>query len=115
MGTGKAVLDSFYTIQDRMTQVKLPILIMHGSRDRATCPSGSEQFFKSASSIDKTFFIYEEVEHIIFHERPDAVNDVIKWIDLRVGVDEAGASSLTSNFQSIKGERWQPNPKQNKK
>src|SRR5213078_834604 len=42
---------------------RLPILIMHGTADKATKPSGSQHFYDRAGSTDKTLKLYEGHYH----------------------------------------------------
>ena len=101
MGTGRECLDSFARMEERMAKISVPFLILHGSLDRATCPAGSDRLFESSQSTDKSFISYENVEHIIFHERPGAVQDVVDWMDLRMD-----GSKTISTKKTIAGPRW---------
>jgi alpha-beta hydrolase superfamily lysophospholipase len=40
-------------------QLMLPVLILHGTADKATRPSGSKRFHEMAGSSDKTLELYE--------------------------------------------------------
>ena len=37
----------------------MPVLIMHGTADKATVPAGSQFFYDTAGSKDKTLKLYE--------------------------------------------------------
>lgn len=102
MGTGRECLDSFARMEERMAKISVPFLILHGSLDRATCPTGSDRLFESSQSKDKSFISYENVEHIIFHERPGAVRDVVDWMDSRMD----GSPKTISTKKTIAGPRW---------
>ena len=39
--------------------ITLPVLILHGTADKATKPSGSQFFYDTAGSTDKTLKLYE--------------------------------------------------------
>ena len=54
-------------------QITLPVLILHGTLDKATKPSGSQFFFDTAGSKDKTLKLYEGHFH-------DLLNDVDKEV-----------------------------------
>src|SRR6478672_6767139 len=43
--------------------IKLPLLILHGTADKATKPSGSQRFFDMAGSTDKTLKLYDGHVH----------------------------------------------------
>ena len=47
----------------------LPVLILHGTADKATKPSGSQFFYDAASSKDKTLKLYEGHVHDLQRSR----------------------------------------------
>ena len=49
--------------------ITLPVLILHGTSDKATKPSGSQLFYDTAGSQDKTLKLYEGAYH-------DLLNDI---------------------------------------
>jgi acylglycerol lipase len=70
-------------LKKEFPQIRLPLLILHGTADKATKPSGSQLFYDTAGSTDKTLKLYEGYYH-------DPLNDVGKetvmaevqgWID----------------------------------
>jgi acylglycerol lipase len=62
---------------------RLPLLILHGTRDKATKPSGSQQFYDSAGSRDKTLKLYEGAYHDLLNDtdRDRVMSDVTGWIE----------------------------------
>jgi alpha-beta hydrolase superfamily lysophospholipase len=62
---------------------KLPLLILHGSSDKATKPSGSRFFYETAGSADKTLKIYEGHFHDLLNDvdKQVVLADIQKWID----------------------------------
>jgi acylglycerol lipase len=64
----------------------LPVLILHGTADRATRPSGSQFFYDTAGSEDKTLKLYEGHVHDLLNDLgKDAVMaDITSWIDARL-------------------------------
>ena len=46
-------------LEEGVPLITLPVLILHGTRDKATKPSGSQRFFEQAGSTDKTLKLYE--------------------------------------------------------
>jgi len=62
---------------------KLPLLILHGKSDKATKPSGSQQFYDTAGSSDKTLKLYEGAYHDLLNDTDPAIvmSDVTTWID----------------------------------
>ena len=64
----------------------LPLLIIHGTADKATKPSGSQLFFDSAGSSDKTLKLYDGHFHDLLNDvgKEDVIADITRWIDGRV-------------------------------
>lgn len=62
--------------------VSLPLLIMHGTADNITAPSGSEYVHKQCASPDKTLKLYKGLYHEIFNEPEQAqvFEDVVDWL-----------------------------------
>jgi alpha-beta hydrolase superfamily lysophospholipase len=63
--------------------IKLPVLILHGTEDKATKPEGSRSFFERAGSTDKTLKIYEGHYHDLLADvgREEVMTDVASWIE----------------------------------
>jgi alpha-beta hydrolase superfamily lysophospholipase len=63
--------------------ITLPLLILHGTADKATRPGGSQLFYEKAGSKDKTLKLYERDFHDLLNDLDKAVvmADVQKWID----------------------------------
>lgn len=68
-------------------RITLPVLILHGTADRATMPSGSQLFFDTAGSRDKTLKLYEGHFHDLLNDvGKDAVfADIRGWVEARIG------------------------------
>lgn len=61
---------------------------MHGGDDKIFDPSSSELLYKSASSTDKTFKVYDGMWHAFtFGEAPERVelvfSDMVAWLEQR--------------------------------
>jgi alpha-beta hydrolase superfamily lysophospholipase len=74
-------------LKDAFPQFTLPLFIIHGTLDKATRPSGSQLFYDTAGSRDKTLKLYEGYFHDMLNDvGKDAVmRDITAWIDARVG------------------------------
>ena len=63
----------------------IPLLLMHGTADRITYPSGSEEFAKLASETNKdvTLKLWEGLYHEIHNEpeQADVFKFMIEWLD----------------------------------
>ena len=68
-------------------QITLPILILHGTADKATKPSGSQTFYDTAGSKDKMLKFYEGHYHDLLNDvgREEVLGDVVQWMEARVG------------------------------
>lgn len=64
-------------------KMTLPMLIMHGSEDKATVPAGSEFFHKTAGAKDKTLKIYDGHFHDLLADtgKEGVMADIQAWID----------------------------------
>lgn len=67
-------------------KITLPVFIIHGSLDKATVPSGSQFFFDTAGSKDKTLKIYEGHFHDLLADtgKEGVMADIKAWIDKRL-------------------------------
>ena len=63
--------------------ITLPVLILHGTADQATKPSGSQRFFDTAGSTDKTLKLYEGHFHDLLNDlgKEVVMADIGNWID----------------------------------
>jgi alpha-beta hydrolase superfamily lysophospholipase len=64
-------------------QLKLPTLILHGTKDKAAKSSGSEYFYQHAGSSDKTLKLYDGAFHDLLNDsdKEMVLSDIISWID----------------------------------
>ena len=67
-------------------RITLPVFILHGTADKATLPAGSQLFFDTAGSKDKTLKLYDGHYHDLLNDvGKDAVlADIRGWIDARI-------------------------------
>tara|TARA_S200000501_G_scaffold25072_2_gene21801 strand:+ start:95164 stop:96003 length:840 start_codon:yes stop_codon:yes gene_type:complete len=84
--TGAEIIRGTKIIKKRMKHIITPILIMHGSSDRLTDPSGSYLLYHGISSKDKTLKIYEEFYHELFNEigKEKVFKDIDSWLEKRL-------------------------------
>jgi acylglycerol lipase len=70
-------------LKKEFPQITLPVLILHGTADKATKPSGSQLFFETAGSTDKTLKLYEGYYHDPLNDvgKETVMADVQGWID----------------------------------
>eukprot|EP00897_Mesotaenium_endlicherianum_P006749 jgi/Mesen1/6101/ME000310S05196 len=84
--TGWEVLSNALAIQKRLHHVTVPFLVMHGSADKVTEPSGSQALFRCAPSLHKRLHLYEGLLHdLLFEpEKDDIICDIIRWMEERL-------------------------------
>ena len=68
------------------SRITLPVLILHGTADKATRPDGSQQFYDEASSTDKTLKLYQGHYHDLLNDlgREQVMDDIAGWIGAHV-------------------------------
>jgi acylglycerol lipase len=68
--------------------ITLPLLILHGTLDKITRPSGSQMFYDTAGAADKTLKLYEGHYHDLLHDldKESVLDDITGWINARVPV-----------------------------
>jgi len=73
-------------LRHEFDRITLPLLILHGSQDKATKPSGSQLFYERASSGDKTLKLYEGHYHDLLNDSgKEAVMAGVKaWLIARI-------------------------------
>ena len=66
--------------------ITLPVLIVHGTADQATKPSGSQRFYDMAGSRDKTLKLYQWHFHDLLNDRDKemVMADILRWVDAHV-------------------------------
>jgi alpha-beta hydrolase superfamily lysophospholipase len=69
-------------LADHLDRLTLPILVLHGTADRAALPDGSQDLFDAARSEDKTLRLYNGHHHDLLNDldRDRVVNDIGNWI-----------------------------------
>jgi alpha-beta hydrolase superfamily lysophospholipase len=74
------------SIPASLGEIRLPVLIMHGTADRLSNPEGSALIFEGVSSSDKTRKTYDGFFHEIFNdpEREAVFADMRKWLSAHI-------------------------------
>ncbi|GAB2276670.1 hypothetical protein Dimus_011386 [Dionaea muscipula] len=86
--TADQLLEATLFLEQRLHEVCLPFLVVHGGDDKVIDPSISKQLYESASSTDKTFKLYPGMWHALtYGELPENIdlvfNDIVHWLDQR--------------------------------
>ena len=66
--------------------ITLPVLILHGTADKATRPSGSQRFYETAGSRDKTLKLYDGHFHDLLSDidKEVVMSDIKAWVDAHI-------------------------------
>ncbi len=62
--------------------MKLPLLILHGTGDKAAQSNGSQFFYDTAGSSDKTLKLYEGYFHDLLNDvgKESVMSEIEGWI-----------------------------------
>lgn len=84
--TARVLLLAAEGLKKKMPGIHVPVLIIHGTEDKATRPEGSKYFFEHVGSPDKTLKLYEGHFHDLLADldKEIVMNDLLKWIDERI-------------------------------
>jgi alpha-beta hydrolase superfamily lysophospholipase len=66
--------------------ITLPVLILHGTADKATRPAGSQLFYDSAGSTDRTIKLYDGAFHDPLNDlgKETVMADIKAWVEKRL-------------------------------
>ncbi len=83
-------------LKKEFPQITLPVLILHGTDDKNTKPSGSQHFYDKVGSVDKTLKLYEGGFHDLLNDLDKRVvmQDIQGWIDARLPAHIGNAGRL---------------------
>ncbi|HVQ36828.1 MAG TPA: lysophospholipase [Pyrinomonadaceae bacterium] len=88
--TAAVMINADNRLREEFPLISLPLLILHGTEDKATKPSGSQHFYEQASSADKTLKLYEGHFHDLLNDidKEVVMGDITQWIAARLPVSE---------------------------
>lgn len=80
---GNELLTASLAAQARMGELRLPLLVMHGTADRYTNPQGSRRLYEAAASPDKTLKLWPDNYHELHNDldRADVMATLLAWLD----------------------------------
>ena len=86
-------------LSSEFSQITLPVLILHGTADKAAKPGGSQVFFDAAGSTDKTLKLYEGHVHDLLNdlEKETVMADIKRWISGRLPSGGDRGDAVTAN------------------
>ena len=73
-------------LENELAGITLPVLILHGTADKATKPAGSRFFYETARSTDKTLKLYDGYFHDLLNDigKEAVMADITGWITARL-------------------------------
>jgi acylglycerol lipase len=73
-------------LHDEFPSITLPVLIMHGTNDKATVCQGSQFFYDTVGSKDKTLKLYDGHFHDLLNDvgKEMVMADVMNWLNVRL-------------------------------
>ena len=94
--TGKVMINASERLTEEFSAITLPVLILHGTEDKATKPSGSEHFYEKTGSTDKTLKLYEGHFHDLLNDvdKEIVMADLQNWIDERIPAETSAVSAV---------------------
>ncbi|MFP5022674.1 alpha/beta hydrolase [Pseudonocardia phyllosphaerae] len=83
LALGAAIYAEMATLPKRAAELRIPLLIQHGTADRLADPSGTRRLDEASGSADTTVRWYDDMWHEIFHEpgRAEPLADLRTWLD----------------------------------
>lgn len=73
-------------LREEFPRVTLPVLIMHGTADKATVCQGSQFFYETAGAKDKTLKLYEGHYHDLLNDigKEQVLDEIRQWMGARI-------------------------------
>lgn len=70
-------------LREEFPTITLPVLILHGTADKATVCKGSEFFYETAGSADKTLKLYQDHVHDLLADlgKEEVMADIKAWLE----------------------------------
>jgi alpha-beta hydrolase superfamily lysophospholipase len=84
--TSAELIKAAERLKANMPKYRVPILVIHGTADKATRYQGSQYFYDHAGSKDKTLKLYEGHYHDLLNDvgKADVMADIQDWLDERI-------------------------------
>ncbi|CAM6127244.1 unnamed protein product [Calypogeia fissa] len=96
--TALELYETSLDLEERLDEVTLPYLLLHGEDDTVTDPEVSKALFNQSKSFDKTFKLYKGLWHgLTTGEKDEDIDmvfgDIIQWLSERTGTEGSSSSS----------------------
>ena len=85
-GLGAALIGAMQSFPERYEQLRLPVLVLHGTEDQLADIAGSRTLEAAAVNADLTAKYYEGLYHEVFNEpeQDQVLADLTNWLDAHV-------------------------------
>ena len=93
VGIAGALMDSMERFPSRFAELRLPILLLHGTADALADVNGSHRLEAGAVNADVTSHYYEGLYHEVFNEpeQAEVLGDLVAWLNATLGPDSGRA------------------------
>ncbi|XP_073124098.1 uncharacterized protein [Henckelia pumila] len=84
--TGYEILCITTYLQQNLSRLTVPFLVLHGTADSVTDPTASQKLHEEAASTDKTIKLYDGLLHdLLFEpEKEEIMDDITAWLNSRL-------------------------------
>jgi alpha-beta hydrolase superfamily lysophospholipase len=84
---GTEVLEALERVIERLEEIQIPILLIHGELDRLNTADGSRKYFEALTCPDKMLCIYPDSYHELHNEinHAQVLEDLAEWILQHLG------------------------------
>ncbi|KAI5330592.1 hypothetical protein PRUPE_5G238400 [Prunus persica] len=84
--TGYEILRITSYLQQNLSKLRVPFLVLHGTADTVTDPEASQKLYNEASSTDKSIKLFDGLLHdLLFEPEREAIaKDIIDWLNQRI-------------------------------
>ncbi|MEV1133883.1 alpha/beta hydrolase [Rhodococcus coprophilus] len=85
-GIARVLVLNEESVAQRLPDLRLPLLVLHGSADRLADPAGADLVADLAGSSDLTHKLYEGLFHEVFNEpeQDRVLGDLVDWLQPRL-------------------------------
>ncbi|WP_132911461.1 alpha/beta fold hydrolase [Sphingomonas sp. BK235] len=86
LATMGAMVRADALLKESLAAITIPMLVLHGTADRAAKVSGSQHLHERAGSADKTLRLYLDRYHDPLNDigKEEVMADILSWIDARL-------------------------------
>jgi alpha-beta hydrolase superfamily lysophospholipase len=73
---------SMETLPGQVSELRTPLLLLHGAKDGLCPPEGSQMVYDGARTSDRTLKVYPGLYHEVFNEpeQEQVMDDLVAWL-----------------------------------